>query len=334
MNIKLSKVSFFLFVFFYNYIWFRIFIFPVIYNEYGNMSLLYCSLLIIISLLFFLLIPNKVYKYNFEDIYNNSKFKIIYNLILILESIAGIILVKYHINNFVSEINQTSLIFLVVLVIGLISNMKSTDLINMSTIFFIVCGLLILFSFIYFIPLDFTSFLHFEKKDTRIISMMSFILLDNLSFLLIDRCKFELSKPKLIIPIIFSLLFLVFELMFLLASAGEIYFNGVEGIGFIVMSIKPVAKYIGNFEFVYIIMLILTLVFKFGFNISIVKNSIKNKYIKTVLVFILLVGSLFCDFFMNYSLSSLLVFGLNISKIILVLWLVMEVYDVFKIKGK
>lgn len=57
---KLSRVSFFLFVTIFNYLWLRIVMFQYFYNEYGSMGLYYTVIIGIAMLLIFVFLPKKI----------------------------------------------------------------------------------------------------------------------------------------------------------------------------------------------------------------------------------------------------------------------------------
>lgn len=321
MNIRLSKVSFFLFVFFYNYIWIRMFIFPFMYDNYQNMGFWYILIIMLICLLLFL-IPKG--KYN----YNESYFKYIYNTILIVESILGIVLTTYFLEGFVNELNFISVIIGICLVIIVISNMKTSSIIDMSTLFFIVCLLLIIFSFIYFIPLDVSFLFPIKAFDIGVVLVGIFLVLDNLSFMLIDRNDFKVTGSNLFVPIVCSILLFGFEYFMVLGSSGDVLFKGIDNLGFVVMLIKPVAKYVGNFDFVYIVCLLLIIVFKLGFNMSIVKNSFDNNIIKKCVNYMLILGCLLIEFFIGRESFGGVIYWINMLKFILVIWVIKNVWKI------
>lgn len=335
MDIKLSKVSFFLFVFFYNYLWLRLIIFPYMYDMYGSMSFWYCFIIMGVCLIL-LLIPNKIYRYDYSKSYIKSRFKYIYNFILVLEIILGIVIGSGYLSRFVNDINTLLLIIGISVVISVISNMKGSSLINMATIFNIVCLILVMLSFIYFIPIDVTILLPVEFNKYSVLLIGIFLICDNLSFLLLDKESFCLNKIRLVAPIVLSVIFFCFEIFMLITSSGDSFFKGKDYVGIMVMMIKPVAKYVGNFEFVYIVCLILVLVFKFGFNLSIVKNSVdtSNRYIKNIPCYLIILGAILAHYFIDSSISKSLIVGSNYLKIICLTWVFMEGYHVWKTKRK
>ena len=74
---KLSRVSFFLFIFIFNYIWLRAIFIDYFFTIYENMSVIYSVLFSVIIVLVFLLIPEKIYRNDFHKNYNKSKIKYI-----------------------------------------------------------------------------------------------------------------------------------------------------------------------------------------------------------------------------------------------------------------
>ena len=87
---KLSRVSFFLFVTIFNYLWLRIVMFQYFYNEYGSMGLYYTVIIGIAMLLIFVFLPKKLLHYAYEDAFKKSYFKYFYFAIKILETIFGL----------------------------------------------------------------------------------------------------------------------------------------------------------------------------------------------------------------------------------------------------
>lgn len=328
---KLSKISFFLFTSVYNYIYLRSIIFPFFYNNYGNMGLYYTGIIIVGIALLYLLTPLK-----FIVNYNKSSFKYFYNIILLIEASLGISFCVYLLSKiFISKGNFYIMLGCIISVIGILSSNKPKDVINISTLFIIV-GYLVLFLTLFFYPdLDFSLILPIKKNN--ILSIIFFIVLlylDNLK-LLIYKEELNFSKSNFILAILFAITLFGIEYLILLTNSGDTYFKGLNWLGFISLSIEPITKYLGNFDFAYVFYIIVSCVFKYGYNLSLVKESIKNNRAINAVVYIILF--ILCIVWYRYIRFDELYFRITMGAVLisisLLAWFIKEYMYARKAKG-
>ncbi len=330
---KLSRISFFLFTSIYNYIYLRGIIFPYFYNNYGNMGF-FCSFIILIGIiLLFILFPFKKIMH-----YNNSIFKYFYNVIIIIESSLGIIYCSYLLSEiFILKSNIYIILFFIVTSIIILSTYKHTNIINISTLF-IILGYLILFLTLFFYPDLDTSLLLPIKIYNNYFSIILFtliIFLDNLKLIIYPE-NIKSFKETFIFGIAFSIILLLLEYFILITNSGDIYFKGLNWLGFISLSIEPVSKYLGNFDFAYVYYLVVCCVFKYGYNYSLIKQSINNSKLFNLILFILtyVICLSFYKFIkINDTFFNILISILLIS-ISLLFWFIKEYLNVRKIERK
>lgn len=288
---KLSKVSFFLFVSAYNYIWFRIIIFNSLYNQVGNMGLLYTIILAILVLLFFALLPKKLLEKNYSTALQKSYFKIFYAVILLLESIFSVSFCSYLLAEvFIKQANYLLIIGGMTLAIVIVSRFKPKDVIELSTLFNIM-GYGILFLSFFFLPsLDLSVLFPVKNIDWwYILFFMLLIISDNFT-LLIHKKDIQFHKFHFSMGLLLAIVFLATEYFLLITIAGTEYFKNVNWVGFICFSIEPVSRYVGSFDFAYIFYILISCIFKYSFNCSLIQNSF---HLSSKLLSITIAGLLF-----------------------------------------
>ena len=128
-----------------------------------------------------------------------------------------------------------------------------------------------------------------------------------------------------------SFLLLLFEYSFLTLSSGDELFKNSPLSGFQALSIEPITRFNGNFDYIYIVLIITSIVFKMSYFLSIIKNSIKSRFgrIKEMLLLLISLSALIYIFYIinennvaiSYSLSVIL-FLLCGSILIWFIWVV------------
>ena len=331
VNNRLSKLSFFLYVFIYDYVWIRIILFPYFYETFHSMAFFYSLLLTLIVRFFVLLLPKKILNHDYENRYMKSKFKHFYNIVLAVESIIGMAYCAYVLSSvFVRRCNPVVLIVPFSVVMAVISFLKPSDIVQIATWFIIGCIGFIVISFIYTVPMDYSLLFPLKSYSWYFIPIYALLLLsDNLTLLLMDKKNFRLSKPTFLFSILISLFFFNFELLFTLTTTGDTLLEGLPWLGFLSLSIKPVTKYVGNFDFAYIILILVCCIFKYAFNWSVIRNAFKQKSKKLTWIIAVclsisssVVAALWIksDFLIDFV---LIVFGVGI---LILGWMLKEVY--------
>lgn len=329
---RISMVSLFFFILSYNYIWLRTTIFPYFYNTYGVNGIFYILFIAMVIGLFFLILPKSFYKIEYKE-YEKSKYKYFLNAILFIRIALGIAIIGVILYTlFFYDYPLIMSIIGIVLVILIISNSKPSDIIQISTLFGII-GLLLYFFYLYqFIDLDF-SLLSFEfKLDNYILyTLLAALIFDNLIYLISDKEKLKITKKTVIIGIMISFLLLLFEYSFLTLSSGDELFKNIPLSGFQALSIEPISRFNGNFDYIYIVLILTSIVFKMSYFLSIIKNSIKSRFgrIKEILLLLISLSVLIYIFYIinennvaiTYSLSAIL-FLLSGSILIWFIWVV------------
>ena len=335
---KLSKISFFLFVTIYNYLWLRIILFNNFYNSYGNMGFWYGLLIIGIVFIILLSIPKRLFEKDYKDAFKKSKIKYLYSVFLILESILGLCFCAYLLSQIlILEANPLIVLTFLVLTIGFLSKLIPYQIMEISTIFNIVGYLILIVSMIAYPSVDISILFPLGELNIGVIVFFSLMVLaDNFS-LLINKEGIKFNKYIFIFAILFALLMFALEYMVVICSVGEEFLKGVNWVGFVCLSIKPVQKYIGNFDFAYIYYIIVCCIFKYSYNLSIIRNSfaIKNWVMGVIISFLLIVSCLIIYLLvpMNNQYFSYGTILLLISSFIF-FWMLKECYLVKQIEGK
>lgn len=331
---KLSRVSFFLFVTIFNYLWLRILMFPYFYNEYGSMGLYY-TVLVGVSILFvFILIPKKLILHSYEEAYQKSIFKYFYSAIKILEIIFGISFCTYLLSKvFIPTSNFYVLLGFMLLTIIILTYYKPKDIMELSTLFIII-GYAILSLTLFFQPnLDPKVFL--PIRQTTYWALPFFVLMflgDNLTFFLYKK-DVSFSKLNLIMAILTSILLFGIEYFIFVGNAGDTFFKNINWVGFLSLSIEPITRYLGNFDFAYIFYIMICCIFKYAYNLSLVRNNIliNHKVMSGILFIVVSVMGYVCYRFipMKGLYFKTIACLLMISSIIL-FWYIKECYHARK----
>lgn len=335
MKSKLSRVSFFLYLFSYNYIWFRTLLFTYFYNQFESMAVFYALLLCLGVTFLIWMLPKKILQHDYTSAYQKSKTKYVYNIILAIESIIGIIYCAYILSSvFVQKSSPFAIMIVFALTVSVLSKLKTSDIVQISTLFYILGVLLSLFSFLFFISVDMTTLLPFKEKNWLALPIFVIIILgDNASVLLMDKESFIMSKPMFIFPIMLAILSFAFELLMLQSSAGTEVFKNLNWVGFICFSIQPITKYSSNFDYVYIYLLVISCIFKYAFNWGIIRNSFKktnkNDFWKILIVLLVGIYTAYTFFFSNERAMWYVSILLGIS-VLMFVWMFKEVYHAAK----
>jgi len=289
--VKISRVSLFFFIVSFNYIFLRAVLFPLIYDNYGTNGNIYILLIIGVMILLFLLLPKSFYQMDFNSKYNTSKIRWLINPILMLRVILGIGTATMVLNElFFFDYKYAVILSGILLVTILISTLKSNEIIQVSTLFGIAVMLgYFLFLFNY-IDLDFsliTKGFSF-RLDTILIALIITSVLDNLYLFISNKEGINLSKKLLLVGLLCSFVLFSFEYGILTLSSGAEMFKANQLVGFEALGIEPVSRHNGNFDFIYILMIVVAVVFKFAYFMSIIKGSFKKEP-KRIYYFILYV---------------------------------------------
>ena len=331
---KLSRIGFFLFVTIYNYIWLRIIMFQYFYNEYGSMGMYYIGIVAVCVLLIFLLLPKKLLYHSYEESFKKSYYKYFYFCILLLENIFGMSFCIYLLSTiFIPTGNFYVMLGLMVVTTGIISYYKPKDVMEVSTLFVLIgYGILILALFFY--PhLDVSVLLPLKKTSIWALPLFVFMFLgDNLVFV-INKKDTPFSKLSLTLALLASIVLFAIDYFILITNAGDVYLKGLNWVGFISLSIEPISKYIGNFDFAYIYYLMICCAFKYAYNLSLIRDNIvmNHKGMSVLLFLLIFISGIIC--FKCIPMDSFyyqIVGGILLASVTILFWFLKECYHVRK----
>ena len=190
---KLSKVSFFIFTFFYNYLWLRILLVRYLYNDFKESGWLILLIIIVMISFILIILPKKILNFNYLHFLDIMPIKVIYTLLNILE--VGM-LIGFGVNvlskEFIIESNPFIMILVVSICIMLIGKLKHFEIINLSTLFYLFGVVLIVFS------LFFVTNINKEVYDLFIVNNSNFLSAILLGLIIvINNFKIILNKEGL-----------------------------------------------------------------------------------------------------------------------------------------
>ncbi|MDE6655470.1 MAG: hypothetical protein K2J85_00590, partial [Anaeroplasmataceae bacterium] len=145
----------------------------------------------------------------------------------------------------------------------------------------------------------------------------------------------QFSKLNFIMAIFAAFVLFGAEYFILVTNAGDTYFKGLNWVGFISLSIEPISKYIGNFEFAYIFYILISCIFKYSYNMSLIRNSIeinKNLMSGTLFGMLVILGSVcfLCIPMEEFYLKIVAV--LMLCSVSILFWFIKECYHARKTK--
>ncbi|MGM9969054.1 MAG: hypothetical protein ACI35S_01515 [Anaeroplasma sp.] len=327
---SISKISLFSFIVLYNYTILRLFIFSDFYNNYGLSGLIPVLMALASITIVYIFLPKKIYNYDFYQSFINSKFKYIFRPILFLRAFLGLFYSSYLLMSMFFP-SKFLLIYIGFLIVSLlISRDKPSDIIEIATLFGILGLFLYFLVFLSFINIDFSliSFQYGIKIDS-IFLIIAFIL-DNLIYFLADKEKLKLNKMVVILAVFFSFLLFGFEFVLLVLTCGDVLFANDPFVGFILLTIQTVSRYLGNFKYIYAYLIIITGVFKFSFYLALlndIKPSIKSSLLYFIILVILGIGLI--EYIKKDSGQiQFISISLIIATILLAIWMFKEAYNV------
>lgn len=333
---RLSKVSFFLFVTVYNYLWMRIILFYFFYNHFGSMGLYFTALLAVIVLLFLVLVPKKLMNKNYREEFKKSIFKYIYVAFILLESIFGVSYCAYLLSTiFIPDANFFYVLIVISLALIFLSKRKTKDIMEIATLFIIVGYVILLITLFVYPNLDFTLLLPLKEINYWLLPLFALMVLGDNFTLLINKDGLNFSKMQFILAIGVAFCFFALEYFLLICNAGAEFFKGLDWVGFICLSVEPITQYFGNFDFAYLYYIVLCCIFKYAFGISLVRENIQmNSKAMSILLLIILavLGSICFMWIPMDSTFMFFVFCLLVLSFSIFFWFLKECYHVRKTK--
>lgn len=318
-KMKLSKVSLFFFVFNYFYLYFRMYLFPFLFNNYNSISYIYFMSIIIFIIILILLLPKKLFNLNLNKIFLKSKFKYIYYPYTLIRIGISLYLTSLLLKE-TFFLNNNLLLLVIGLFIGIIvlSLSSNKDIIDISTFFYILIFVVTIFSLLDIANLDFSllkSNVTFDLEHKFILLIFP-IMIDIIILISTNNSHISFTKLNIIIPLILSVILVLFEYYILLLASGKYLFLNYIYVGFVSLSIQKLSILVGNLSFLYILTIIISLSFKASYLLS--NFRIKKSY-KIILFEIL---TIFLIFFVFYILKISILDGLSFQLFYLIIGLI------------
>lgn len=310
--------------------------FPYFYNTYGNMGIYYAVILAVVILVAYMILPKRLILHKYEESFKKSNYKFFYSFILLLENIFGVTFCVYLLSSiFIPTGNFYIMLGLIATVLVALSYYQPKDVMELSTIFILI-GYFILTLTLFFYPnLDVSLLLPFRETSMLAIPVFAVLCFGvNLTFL-INKKDMNFSKMNFVMAIFVSFILFIAEYFILVTNSGDTYFKGLNWVGFISLSIEPITKYIGNFEFAYVFYILISCIFKYSYNLSLIRSSLdlNNKLVSTSLFAMLVIlGSVcfLCIPMEGFFLKVVTV--LMLCNITILFWFIKECYYVRKTK--
>lgn len=301
------------------------------------MSYLYIGLILMILTISLLIIPNSIYKKDLIIDYRKSKFKTIYNIILFLKTILTIYIGAFIIQKMNFDMYSVYYFIIgIILTVIILSSKKTNEIVELSTWFVLTSIIISALAFLHMVDVDFTFLKVFNISipNWTLYLIIPFIFSDNLLLLLTDKENIIFNKKSIILPLVLQFLFMTFELYQMLLASGNIIFNDYEFVGFISLSFQQTSNYIGNLKFVYLYIITMSTVINSSYNLSIIRHSysVKKRYLPDILLIVLIGITILFISKLKYSLISNLLLYLSLIGLILIVWIMKEIYNVRKTK--
>ncbi|MDE5546271.1 MAG: hypothetical protein K2I88_02280, partial [Anaeroplasmataceae bacterium] len=143
----------------------------------------------------------------------------------------------------------------------------------------------------------------------------------------------QFSKLNFIMAIFTAFVLFGTEYFILITNAGDTFFKNLNWVGFISLSIEPISKYIGNFEFAYIFYIMISCIFKYSYNMSLLRSIIKiNKHLMSgiLLVMFIVLCSVCFLFIPMTDIFLKIVAVLMLCSFLILFWFIKECYHARK----
>lgn len=282
---------------------------------------------------FFLFLPKKFFELDFYTRFKDSKLKYGINIALLLRIVMGLSIGCYALQeHFFYDYPYLAILVGITVVLLIISSLKPSEVIQISTLFGIIVSACYLFYLFNFTNLDFQLLFRDFRFDFNILLFILpyCVIFDNLFYFLVDRNTLTLTKKNIVLGISASSFLFLFEYVILVLTAGGETFKGNPLVGFLALSIEPVSRYTGNFDYIYILMVGVACIFKFSYFFSLIKNSMNwsMSKLKYALAFLFIAGLCYLSYILlkiNHLISYYFVISLFLFGGILIFWMIKEV---------
>lgn len=323
---RLKSFNLFFFALFFQFIVYKFMMMPYLYDNYGSNGIFFFLIAILITFgLFF--IPDKYFK----ALFNNKILKILLGLAAFVNIVVQLAIGANVIYKLFYE-DSNYLIFIIIFMISImiISNLSTSQIINLSTIFYIFIPIMWIIAYLFSPKIDILTWGNLRGIGFDFFFYSNYV--GTLIFLLVNL---ETNK-KIVLSgsIVGSIVYMV-EYLMLIGVAGASFFRNYEYVGFITYQIQIPNKYIGNFDFITIISLSLCLIFNSSYFLSLGAFCFKldRKY-KNILLAILALISYALVFFITRIKGIYLAIEGTILLIILLYLVIINAKHNFKLQKK
>lgn len=263
-----------------NFVILDFYFYPILYKASGYSMPIYFIICIIISFLFSFFIPNKSC-----NLIRRLKDKKYIKLLLTIYLMTVMILTLTFSSVSLASIfytNDNSLKFLILFLImsNFLLSFKLQILINCAFILSLVGLPIICYNLVSHISLiDLSSIYYFNITDIKIskIIMLLFIILDSYLYSLFIPYFENSTKRNLILGNILYFVIELIESLTLVLMLGNSLQN-YYGFGYFMYSIEPISGLVGNFDFVYIFMIVLSSILKISLSLMLIKFLYFKKF--------------------------------------------------------
>lgn len=321
-NRDVKGFNLFLFVLFYNYIYYNFFLTKELYSQFGSSTYIIYLLGIILVIVMTLLIP-KVIESNFFLVINKHLIiRLLLGIYYLFKAFTIIVISGYLlVDNFYFNQNGLFFIFGFLVIACIISRLNLVGIINMSTIIYIMIIPFAVMSYIFLPSLDLTNVLPVKLVPKNFFFLLFFFIgiVDTFTLFQANNCtKKQVNRKWLCLGIICSYLVLAIECFFLSISASISYFSDSIWIGFTILRIQRYYEYVGSFDFVYIYIISVTCILKCAYYLGasrILFHIKKTKLCYSIfclitVICVLLYNAFKSVIFANTVLISFILFGL------------------------
>lgn len=316
---SISRLSFILFIILQNYLMFNYYFLSESIKGNSQMAYVLFAVVLCVSVILILFLPKKVHLIKYFDLL--KKCHLLKYILLIAKSLI-LFMTLYICVRTVSlalfpDVNSVVFIVSLVAVSIILSNFNPENLINTSTIFFVVgIMLMVLPLFLNMNIKDYTLILPITSINSLQTLSCIYLFLDSITLIFLND-GVSLKKSDMVIGVVFLFVFCIVEVINVIVLCGTNYLNNNEFIGFFSLYIQDTLTYIGNLSFIYIFLIPCVCIFKSGLSLIFVKKilNIKKNILFDIATFCLLFICLFISLDIGKEIITIL---LDITIVLLI----------------
>lgn len=277
-----------------NYLIFVYLFIPLLMKDYHNVSYLAPLIFVVISFVMIMLLPKKIGEIDYNKILSKTVIvKISYYVTQFLLMLLNVVLVSYTIREmFFYKENIMFFIISSILITLYISGSKVEVIFNSSSFLFLTAIILIIIPvFLANEVKDFTLLMPLNEFKGLSFLMIFYFILDAISVLLSGaKLDKKITKGKLFIPVVISIIFMSLELLNLVIIAGDTYLIDNEFLGFFTIFIQDTINYIGNLGLIFLYVIPVVGCYKSGYCLRKLKDgfNLKDNLFTNIILFLIL----------------------------------------------